>query len=99
MKRSELEERRLALRRFVDERLLPLERELPVEGLPDEPLQPRGRPSRSNGLTNAPYRSSTCSLPGSVRSLSVPFDRGGALFAIPTEHSSREADTIVSYGV
>jgi acyl-CoA dehydrogenase len=38
MKRSELEERRLALRRFVDERLLPLERELPVEGLPDEPL-------------------------------------------------------------
>ena len=33
-----MEERRLALRRFVDERLVPLERELPVEGLPEEPL-------------------------------------------------------------
>ena len=38
MNSSELEERRVALRRFVDERLLPLERDLPVEGLPDEPL-------------------------------------------------------------
>ena len=38
MKRGELEERRLSLRRFVDERLVPLERDLPAEGLPDEPL-------------------------------------------------------------
>lgn len=35
---SELEDRRIALRQFVDERLVPLERDLPVEGLPEEPL-------------------------------------------------------------
>ena len=35
---GELEERRQALHRFIDERLVPLERDLPVEGLPDEPI-------------------------------------------------------------
>lgn len=37
MTEEELEDRRLALRRFVDERLIPLERDLPLEGLPEEP--------------------------------------------------------------
>jgi len=34
---SELEDRRVALRRFIDDQLIPLERELAVEGLPEEP--------------------------------------------------------------
>lgn len=38
MTEGELEERRQALREFVDERLIPLERDLPQEGLPNEPL-------------------------------------------------------------
>lgn len=38
MKPAELEEKRVALRRFVNERLVPLEKDLPAEGLPDQQL-------------------------------------------------------------
>ncbi|WP_236794426.1 acyl-CoA dehydrogenase family protein [Amycolatopsis sp. GM8] len=38
MNQGELEERRAALHDFVERRLVPLERDLPVEGLPEEPL-------------------------------------------------------------
>jgi acyl-CoA dehydrogenase len=55
VKPGELEDRRLALRRFVDQRLVPLERELPLEGLPDDPvlgeLQAEARSSGFWGLS------------------------------------------------
>lgn len=51
MKPGDLEERRLALRQFVDDRLVPLERDLPAEGLPgDEVLEELQREARAGGF-------------------------------------------------